>query len=68
MASQNAKNDFIQWNSVLWGFQNSKFKMADANGKQIAKNDLISMKFGTRRLSRPLINHLNLKYKKVNLV
>ena len=42
--------------------------MADANGKQIVKNDLISMKFGTRRLSRSLITHLNLKFKKANLV
>ena len=48
--------------------QNSKFKMADANGKQIPKNDLISMKFGTRRLSRSLITHLNLKFKKANLL
>ena len=77
MPHQNATNDFIQCNLVLWGFrepclriwcQNSEFKMADANGKQIAKHDLISMKFGTRRLSRSLITHLNLKFKKANLV
>ena len=39
--------------------------MADAN---TARNDLISIKFGTQRLSRSLITYLNLKFKKANLV
>ena len=49
----------------------SKFKIKNGGcqyGKQIAKNDLISMKFGTQRHSRSLITYLNLKFKKAYLV
>ena len=44
--------------------QNSKCRMPTANKLQ----KMTSMKFGTRRLSRSLIVHLNLKFKKANLV
>ena len=49
----------------------SKFKIKNGECqyvKRISKNDLISMKFGTQRLSRALITYLNLKFKKANLV
>ena len=45
----------------------SKFKIKNGGcqyGKQIAKNDLISMKFGTRKRSKSLITYLNLKLKR----
>ena len=46
--------------------QNQKWRKP--YGKQISKYDLISMKFGTRRVSTSLIARINLTFKKANLV